>query len=147
MTISDCAFATCNVHNAITHITGGVYTCYGVISGVRVGFFRDNRDYRDYRDVETTETAETQRKMIPDFVVVSFVSLVSKLSLAPLGANYSFYYPLARASERTTLLPSFQLNCGRRPTPKHPQNKEGLTPMVNPSYLTIALRHKTLTMR
>ena len=47
---------------------------------------------------ETTETAETQRKMIPDFVVVSFVplvSVVSKLPLAPLGANYPLYHPLA----------------------------------------------------
>ena len=42
----------------------------------------DNRDSRD---------AETQRKMIPDFVVVSFVplvSVVSKLPFAPLGENY-----------------------------------------------------------
>ena len=33
--------------------------------------------------------------MIPDFVVVSLVSVVSKLPLAPLGANYPLYYPLA----------------------------------------------------
>ena len=75
MTISDCAFAMCNVHNAITHITGGGYTCYGVISGVRVGFFRD------------AETTGTQRKMIPDFVVVSLVSRLSPHSylLSPIS--------------------------------------------------------------
>ena len=43
------------------------------------GIFRDERDERDYRDAETTET---QRKMIPDFVVVSLVS--NSYLLSPL---------------------------------------------------------------
>ena len=68
------------------------------ICGLRVGFFRDNRDnrdsrdtekleitetqrHRDNRDAETTETQRQQRKMIPDFVVVSLVSLVPFVSL------------------------------------------------------------------
>ena len=49
MTISDCAFAMCGLRGA----------CAWDFLGTK----------------ETTETTETQRKMIPDFVVVSLVFL------------------------------------------------------------------------
>ena len=54
VTISDCAFAMCGLRGA----------CAWDFLGTK----------------ETTETTETQRKMIPDFVVVSLVSPISSHS-------------------------------------------------------------------